>query len=131
MGLVAIEGGEATLLRDDASDLMLRGGARAAAVPYLGGCTVDVSGPQLGRRLWVRDWTVVTAYDGSAPYIGTLGRVNGVLALADENSGGVLLLEADSSEALASYEGELVMLVGFVVGPQLLQVMGYRVLTGQ
>jgi len=128
VGLLQIDEGAPVLLRDAEMDLKLRPGKRSEAIPYLGGCTVDVSGPQLGRTVWVRDWSVVTAYDGSEPFVGVVGRVNGMLALDDRNSGSVFLLEEDSAAPLVSYEGELVLVMGFVVGPQLLQIMGYRVL---
>ena len=134
LGLVPLEGGEPVLLRDEVdggAPLTLRPRGDADALRHLGGCTVDVSGPQLGRRLWVTEWSVVTAFDGSEPYVGVVRDYRGELALVERRSGGVFLLEAETAAPLADHREQLVMVMGFAVGPQLLQVMGYRVLEAE
>lgn len=119
-----------TLDREPERDLALSLREDSEPLRYLGSCTVSVEGPRLLRRLWVRDWTVITGFDGSAPFVGTLRLDGERLLLDDRNSGASFLLHTDSAPGLEDYVGEMVLVTGFAVGPQLLQVMGWRALSG-
>ncbi len=93
---------------------------------YLDGCVVDVDGPLIGRRVVVRDWTVITAADGSAPYVGRLRRQGSNLIMEDRNSGSVVILQADPALGLAAWIDQTVMVVGYITGPHQIQVVGFR-----
>lgn len=100
----------------------------AVAVRHLDGTQVAVDGPRVGRLLWVGEWQVTDAGDGSAPFVGVLRWHGARLVLDDRNSGMPVMLDAESAAALTSHVGKLVVLIGFVVGAQEVRVVGYRVL---
>ncbi len=94
----------------------------------LGGCTVHVEATALGRRLRVGRWLVTDAGDGSQPYLGVLERTGHQLRLRDRQSGAVLVLEAPLDGPLAGLDGQPVLVAGFLVGPNRLQVVSHRAL---
>lgn len=113
----------------DGGALRLRLDPASAPLARLEDCTVEVQGPRVARQVLVRDWTVITAADGSAPFVGVL-RVEGLqVMLDDRGSGAVLVLEESSGSALRAFDGQLVMVIGLVVAPHVVRVMGYEVLT--
>ena len=98
----------------------------SAALGHLQDCTVELEGQKLGRRYRVEDWRVLAAADGSAPFIGVVRRDGDRLLLHDHNSGATYVLTGQ--EELRAFEGRPLMVIGFVTGPQVIQVMGWRVL---
>jgi len=118
MGFVDADGGH--------WDLVLTGDARALEV--LGGCGVELEGLKVGKRLTVVDWRVTAAPDGSAPFIGPLRRHGSNLVLEDRTTNGLLVLEAKSSAEMATAVGDMVMVMGFVVGPHVVRVVAWSVL---
>ena len=98
---------------------------------YLDGCVVDVEGPLLGRRLIVKDWSVITAADGSAPYVGRLRRQGSNLIMEDRNSGSIVVLQADPELGLERWIDLPVMVVGYIVGPHQIRVVGFRGLAAE
>ena len=101
----------------------------AAPVSRLDGCVVEVSGARLGRRVFVAEWRVLDAGDGSAPYIGVLRRYGSHWALDDRASGSTLLLAEPTFADLLTHEGQLVMVVGFVDGAHRVRVVAWRALS--
>ncbi len=93
---------------------------------YLDGCVVDVEGPQLGRRVVVKDWTVITAHDGSAPYVGRLRRQGSNLVMEDRNSGSIVVLQSDPGLGLVEWVDEQVMVMGYITGPHQIQVVAFQ-----
>ncbi len=93
---------------------------------YLDGCVVDVEGHLLGRRVVVREWSVITASDGSAPFVGRLRRRGSNLVMEDRNSGSIVMLEADPALGLARWVDQPVMVVGYITGPHQVQVVAFR-----
>ncbi len=93
---------------------------------YLEGCVVDVEGPMVGRRVVVKDWTVITAQDGSAPYVGRLRRQGSNLVMEDRNSGSIVVLRGEAGLGMDAWIDQPVMVVGYVVGPHIVQVVAFR-----
>ena len=102
----------------------------AGELHYLSGCTVQVEGPRLGRRLYVRRWKVTDAGDGSEPYVGVLRRVGARWAIDDWNSGSLIFLQPASVGTLSQHSGQPILIVGYVVGAQEVAIVSWRVLTG-
>ena len=100
----------------------------SAALTALEECTVAVTGPKLGRGVWARDWEVLTAADGSAPFVGRLELRGSNILLHDRQTGSMLMLSPESAAPLAPFNGDIIMVIGFVEGPNLIRVMGWRVL---
>ena len=80
----------------------------------------------MGRRICVQDWSVVAASDGSAPFVGTLRWDGSRLLIDDRNSGATYVLEGQ--DELRVYAGQSMLVIGFVTGPQVVKVMGWRLL---
>jgi len=127
-GLVSTQGAGAHLTTPEGREFRLLLDEGALAVKALHGCVLQVEGPRFFRLLWVREWAVTDGGDGSIPYVGRLRQHGSNLVLDDRNSGMPLLLDAPSAEVLASHAGQLLMVVGYVVGMQELRVVEYRVL---
>ncbi len=120
---------DGSLLSPEGTSLRLVVDAAHAEVSYLDGCTVEITGPQVAHRIWVREWRVLASIDGSTPYIGPLRAHGSNLVLEDRDSGFDILLEEPSAAPLWEHAGEPVMVVGLVVAPQVVRVMGWRLLS--
>jgi hypothetical protein len=112
------EGGEQRLVPREQDALLL----------WLEGVELEVSGPRLGRRLWVRDWSAGLTDGGSTPYLGRLHRYGSNWLIEDRVSGGTYQVEPATLGALAAHDGRDVMIEGFVVGAHLLRVVRWRAL---
>jgi len=117
------------LYRSEGRPLAVVTGEASRELEYLGDCTVQLEGRQLGRRLTVQDWTVLAAGDGSAPFIGVLRWDGSRLLMDDRFSGATYVLEGHDD--LRAFEGKPVMIIGYVTGPQVVQVMGWRLLADE
>lgn len=128
-GVVQIEsGGGVKLVEAEGDSLRLRLDESSEPLRRLEDCTVELRGPRLAGQLVVRDWSIVAAADGSAPYWGRL-HVEGLqVMLDDRGTGSVILMEDASGGALRAFDGQLVMVIGVIVAPHVVRVMGYEVL---
>lgn len=91
--------------------------------------TVEVTGPRLGRRVFVQDWQVVDSRMGGS-FVGLLHEWGAQLAIDDRNTHSTLALDPITAEALRPYIGQMILVVGPVVGNRQVQVVAFRVLTG-
>lgn len=105
-------------------------GERDRALARLGGHIVVLEGHKMFRTLKVQSWTVPEGLHGMAAFIGTLERRGVQLGLTDRNSGAFYLLDEDSWQVLAPFEGEEILVEGYVAGPHVVKVMHHQVLTG-
>lgn len=96
----------------------------------LGGCLVRVEGVQGPGGLRVGRYHVLDAGDGSAPYIGQLREDRGQLVVFDRQGAGDLRLIAGEAgpglEGLRALLGQDVLVLGFVVANQTVQVVKWR-----
>lgn len=121
-------GARPVLTQESGAQLRLVLDAESAPLRHLEACTVQVEGPRLGHRVLVRDWSVLAAADGSAPYVGTLELHGSNLILRDRNSGSILVLEERSAAPLRPFVGQPVLVIGYVEAAHVVRVMGWRVL---
>lgn len=129
-GLVRPEGDRVLLETYEGRRVALTLDAEAEPVRYLEGCVVVVEGPRLGKRVWVKDWYVQDAGDGSSGFVGLLRRHGSNLVIDDRNTGTTLRIEDVSAARLRGMEGRTVLLLGHVVGGGIVEVVGVRVLEG-
>ena len=110
--------------------LGLEPGTDEAQLAALGGCLVQVEGMLGLRGLDVGSYRVLDAGDGSAPFIGQLREEHGQLIIFDRQGAGDLRLVAgESGGALSELRpllGQDIMVLGFVVGNQSVQVVRWR-----
>ena len=131
-GMLAVERagedsrGELHAFNGGSTRLVLEGEARW----LLGcdGCEVTVEGRRAGGKLWVRDFEIRRASDGSQPYVGILKRYGAQLSIDDRTTGQHVFLDPLSVGSLLPYEGHPVLVIGYVVGAQTVRVMAFRVL---
>ncbi|MFZ5481593.1 MAG: hypothetical protein ACOZNI_32825 [Myxococcota bacterium] len=97
-------------------------------VRYLDDATVAVDGRRLGKRVFVRDWWVADAGDGSSGFVGVVRRWGARLVIDDRNTKTTLGLDDVSSAKLWELDGKPVLVQGHVVGGGIVEVMRWRVL---
>ena len=127
-GIVEVDGRRVDLwtLQDDHYRLFI--GEQQQEFLGLDGCRLEIDASRLGRWLLPRSWRVTDAGDGSVPYLGLLRAHGSNLVLDDRYSGMPIIIHRDAAEELSAYVGEVVLLIGYVVGTQEVQVVAYRVL---
>lgn len=128
LGLVDVHEEQVLLVEPDGRSLRLLAGEEAEAFRHMDGLGLRVEGRRVGRRLFVRDWSITDAGDGSAPFVGRLRRYGSHWMLDDRSSGSSFILEEETVAPLVSCEGRLVMVAGVVVGAHRVRVMAWRAL---
>ncbi|MEY3212923.1 MAG: hypothetical protein RIT28_3404 [Pseudomonadota bacterium] len=126
--LLTDEQGRMALIEPEGKSTRVHLTPTSAALTALEECTVAVTGPKVGRGVWARDWEVLTAADGSAPFVGRLELRGSNVILHDRQTGSMLMLSPESAAPLAPFDGDVVMVIGFVEGPNQVRVMGWRLL---
>lgn len=127
-GLVSNVDGVVRLTESTGRGLEIQARGSAAPLAKLDGCVVEVRGPRLGKRLYPTRWSVQDAGDGWPPFVGILHRFGGNWLIDDQTTGRQITLSPLSVAALASAEGKLVLVQGFVDGPEQVRVVGWRLL---
>lgn len=100
----------------------------SAPIRYLDNVVVKVEGPRLGRGLWVKDWYVQDAGDGSGGFVGRLRAYGSRLVIDDRNTRRTLVIADGTSPELRAHVGQYVLLMGHVVGGETIEVARYAVL---
>ncbi len=95
-------------------------------ISALGGCILQLEGLGGIRWFYVKDYEILDAGDGSAPFIGKLEQRGIQYFLSDETSGSLFRLQEDQD--LSLHLGKRILVVGYVVGPHDLKVLSLRVL---
>ncbi|MCK6524437.1 hypothetical protein L6R49_23780 [Myxococcota bacterium] len=126
--LLADDDGQLRLVEPEGDSTRVHLTPTSAALTELESCTVAVTGPKVGRGVWAREWEVLTAADGSAPFVGRVELRGSNTLLHDRQTGSTLVLSPESAAPLAAFNGDVVMIIGFVEGPNVIRVMGWRVL---
>lgn len=130
-GLVQTGSGDLLMVGEHGERFRVVAHEEAAALQHLEGCTVEVSGPRLGRRIWVDDWKVLDAGDGSMPFVGVLRRDGMQWTLRDRNSGSTVRLDPASLAGLEAHEGDPVMIIGYVLGAHRVNVVRWKALVDE
>jgi hypothetical protein len=125
-GVVGVQGPRVALTEPDGTSWHLVYSPEDGELRRLEDCTLEVQGRRLGQRVTVEDWKVLASAQGSTPYVGVLVRRGSNLVLQDRNSGQPVILEGD--EQLQDLVGRTVLVSGYVVGPQVVQVMAVSLL---
>ena len=94
----------------------------------LGGCSVIVEGPRRAGKVVVKEWVVTDAGDGSAPYIGTLQREGMRWFVDDRQTGARIYFSEGSLGELSQHRGRTILVAGYVMGPNTVNVVTWRLL---
>jgi len=127
-GLVQAEDGRVQMVGEHGERYRVIPREGAAPLAHLEGCTVEVTGPRLGGRLWADDWRVLDAGDGSMPFVGILRRDGMQWTLRDRNSGSTIMLDPDSMGGLEAHDGDPVLLIGYILGAHRVNVVRWKAL---
>lgn len=100
----------------------------SAPVRYLDNVVVKVEGARLFRTLWVQDWYVQDAGDGSGGFVGRLRTYGARLVVDDRNTKRTLVIADGTARELVAHVGQDVLLLGHVVGGETIEVVAFRVL---
>lgn len=125
-GLVRVEDGQAVVESLEGRRLWIRDEGEGAWFPALVDCEVDLRGRGSRRNLAVVEWEVLAGPTGGQPFVGRLGLGRGGLVLDDRSTGQQVLLEAQGAEALLEHVGRMVLVEGYVSGPQQVRVVDWR-----
>jgi hypothetical protein len=128
VGHIEADGLGATLRTPQGRAWDLGRGTEDKPVERLGGCIVEIHGFWIGSRFFVSDWRVTDGGDGTVPFVGHLRWHGGRLRLDDRSSGMPILFDLESEPSLLPKVGSMLLLSGYIVGPQTLHVMRVRVL---
>lgn len=116
--VVGGEEGPAHLQTAEGKELRLSNAGEGSIVSGLSGCEVEVEGSRLFGRLRVEEWSVRSAPGGGQPFVGRL-RLHGSNWLIDDHSTGrPVIIDLSAHPELARHQGEVVLVVGYVVGAQ-------------
>jgi hypothetical protein len=127
-GLVEPNDGRVELRTYEGHVYRLRLDEESAAVRHLGNVVVKVEGARLLRTLWVRDWYVQDAGDGSGGFVGRLRAYGARLVVDDRNTRRTLVIADGTAPELRAHVGQDVLLLGHVVGGETIEVVAFRVL---
>lgn len=97
---------------------------------YLSGCILTVEGFNFFHHLYVKKWSIQDAGAGSAPFFGMLQRQGMQWMIQDHNTNGIIILE-NLQEHLVPHTDRIIMVGGYVVGPQRIHVVSARYLDGE
>lgn len=128
VGVLVDQGGRVAMRTYDGERVVLVLDGDAEQLRYLNGCVVDVSGPAVPGGLRVEDWYVKDAGDGTGGFVGTLEAYGGRIVLRDRNTKSTIILEDGLSEPLRPWIGQPVLVVGTVVGGNIVRPVAWRLL---
>ncbi len=118
VGLVSQEEGQAWLQTASGARLRIAEAGEGLVLGGLTGCEVEVEGNQLGKRLRVQEWSVRSAPGGGQPFVGRLRLFGSNWLIDDRSTGRPVIVDLSAHPELARHQGEIVLVVGYVVGAQ-------------
>jgi len=110
----------------DQSTLALSGDSLALESAL--GCTARVEGQHGLRRFRVGSWSITDSGYGTIPTVGVLSKVGNAWYVRNRSDGLLVELVEASMGGLSGHVGDLVLVDGYQVAPQLVKVVSYRVL---
>lgn len=125
-GLVVERGAGVALQEPDGHELRLVVTGESLPMRNLEGHLARVEGRRAFGTLTVTDWQVLEGLHGLQAWVGELRWHGAQLGVLDRNSGGFYLLDESANEALAPLVDGVVLVEGYVVGPNRVKVVAYR-----
>ena len=127
-GLLLSENDRVLLVENTGRTSRLKLAGDAVALSQALGCRVEVSGSTFGRQFIVNRWKITDSGYGSEPFVGELLFTGSAWRIRDRNSQTLVELLVESMGTLRQHEGDLVLVDGFVLGPNLVKVVSFRIL---
>ena len=99
-------------------------------IQQLPGCILKATGVSIFTHFYIDSWSVQDAGSGSAPFLGLLERQGIQWVIKDHNTKGLVILD-DLEELIEPIQGQVILVGGYVIGPQRIKVVSARYLTGE
>ena len=124
-GLLIVREDKIKLRNVEGKEYKLKAGTDQQYLRNLSGCIVSASGFSFFNEFYVDSWFIQDAGTGSAPYLGKLKRQGIQWTIHDHNTKGVIFLDSISKHIRPS-EGRIILVGGYVVGPNRIRVVSAR-----
>jgi hypothetical protein len=129
-GLLVTNGRKMKVVSSQGKTVRIIAGSDRKYLHHLDGCGVKTQGVKVPGFLFVSNWEVEDAGDGSSPYLGSLSRRGFQWFIEDIQTGSFIEVLSDD-EDLADWIGQPIMVVGFVTGPHQVKAMYWKPLGTQ
>lgn len=129
-GLLTVQERKVSLTNIDGQRFSVFAGRDQQYLANLSGCIVSLYGARLFQNIFVHDWMVHDAGSGSAPFLGPIQREGIQWVIQDHNTKSMIYLE-NISEFLIPEGNRVVIVGGYIVGPQRLRVVSARYIDGK
>ena len=129
-GLLTVQQKKITLTSLEGMRYRIFAGHDQEYLLHLSGCILSVSGARILQNIFVQEWMVHDAGSGSAPFLGSLTREGIQWVVQDHNTKTMIYLE-NITEILPPEENRVIIVGGYVVGPQRIHVVSARYIDGE
>ena len=129
-GLLTVQEKKVFLTTLSGAQYHVHAGSDQSYLKQLPGCIVRLSGVSILRHIYVDSWLIQDAGSGSAPFLGKLNREGVQWVIKDHNTKGLLILD-NLEDKIDPVPGQIILVGGYVVGPQRINVVTARYLTGE
>ena len=129
-GLLTVQDKKILLTTLSGKSYHVHAGSDHHYVKQLPGCIVNASGLSVFTHFFVDSWSVQDAGSGSAPFLGILERQGIQWVVKDHNTKGLIVLD-NLDEIIEPLQGQVILIGGYVVGPQKIKVVSARYLSGE
>ncbi len=113
-----------TTLAGEEYTLVLSG--QSAPLAHLDGHLTQVDGQRIGRSVRVAQWRVIEGLHGLPVWVGAVQRFGAQVGVQDLASQHVIWVDEAAARALAPHLGDVVLVEGWVDGPQRVRVAYWR-----
>lgn len=127
-GLVHEHGGSVVLQTPGGDQYRLVTLGEASPVAHLDGHLAEIEGRRVFKTITVEDWAVREGLHGMTAWVGELRWLGAQLSIHDRNSGAVYILDPASNATLGEHVDQIVLVEGYVIGPNEVKVLYFRAL---
>ena len=128
-GLLTVQEKNIFLSTMEGEKYRMHAGTDQQYMQYLSGCILSAEGFSLWHHFYVDSWSIQDAGSGSAPFFGALERQGIQWMMRDHNSNSLIILDG-IDEFIRPQAKRIVLIGGYVVGPQRIKVVSARFLDG-
>ena len=129
-GLLTVQEKKILLTTLSGTQYHIHAGSDQKYIQQLPGCIVNASGLSVFSHFFIDAWSIQDAGSGSAPFLGRLERQGIQWVIKDHNTKGLIILD-NLEEQIVPVKGRIILIGGYVVGPQKIKVVTARYLSGE
>lgn len=126
MGLVKPADGVVSFETMEGKTLAVKAVGEAEPLAFLDGHSVEIWGTRIGKQVHVSDWKIPEGLHGMGVWVGPVLWEGRLVGIDDRNSHAQYVFDEDGADALKAYEGQIVMVEGYVEGAHVVHVEYFR-----